>query len=136
MNRGLWPILQTLGQTNFKIELLGYKSKWWEKFVPDLERDLIESVCHQVLDIYSGSKKKTGQTPAKTPAKRSSKLSGGRNFSEKYWFYTGVRPGGRPSNKTYSTVEVCRLHRDRLLQDGRLLQENIKIDFSILNFDG
>ena len=80
MNRGLWPILQTLGQTNFKIELLGYKSKWWEKFVPDLERDLIESVCHQVLDIYSGSKKKTGQTPAKTPAKRSSKLSGGKKF--------------------------------------------------------
>ena len=106
MNRGLWPILQTLGQTNFKIELLGYKSKWWEKFVPDLERDLIESVCHQVLDIYSGSKKKTGQPPAKTPAKRSSKLSGGKKISEKYCFYTGVGPGGRPSNKTYSTCNV------------------------------
>ena len=36
-----------------KIEALGYKTVWWEKFIPDLERDLIESVCHQVLDIYS-----------------------------------------------------------------------------------
>ena len=32
------------------------------------------------------------------------------------------------------TVAIGRLHRDRLLQNGRLLQENIKIDFSIPNF--
>lgn len=53
-----------------KIELLGYKTFWWEKFVPDLERDLIEAVCHQVLDIYSKPKAKTVATPAKTPSKR------------------------------------------------------------------
>jgi len=53
-----------------KIELLGYKTHWWEKFVPDLEKELIETVCHQVLDIYSSKKSKTAATPGKTPAKR------------------------------------------------------------------
>lgn len=55
-----------------KIEALGYKTVWWEKFIPDLERDLIESVCHQVLDIYSkpSNKKSATPKPGPTPAKK------------------------------------------------------------------
>jgi len=44
--------------------------------VPDLERDLIETVCHQVLDIYSKPKSKTTATPGKTPVKRAARQSG------------------------------------------------------------
>ena len=49
------------------------KTQWWEKFIPDLDRDLIEAVCHQVLDIYSKpNAKKSAATPGKgaTPAKK------------------------------------------------------------------
>jgi len=56
-----------------KVQALGYQTQWWEKFIPDLDRDLIESVCHQVLDIYSKpNAKKSAQTPGKgaTPAKK------------------------------------------------------------------
>ena len=57
-----------------KVAALSYQTQWWEKFIPDLERDLIESVCHQVLDIYSkpNAKKNAANTPGKgaTPAKK------------------------------------------------------------------
>jgi len=56
-----------------KIQALGYQTHWWHRFIADLERDLIEQVCHQVLDIYSKpNNKKSSSTPAKgaTPAKK------------------------------------------------------------------
>ena len=63
--------------------LCSYQTQWWEKFIPDLDRDLIESVCHQVLDIYSKpNSKKTAATPGKgaTPAKKQ-KLGSFLDFS-------------------------------------------------------
>lgn len=64
-----------------KVSALSYQTQWWEKFIPDLDRDLIESVCHQVLDIYSKpNSKKTAATPGKgaTPAKKQ-KLDGDKS---------------------------------------------------------
>ena len=46
-----------------KIEVLAASTKWWEKFIPDLSMELIESVCHSVLDIYQSSKMKKSKTP-------------------------------------------------------------------------
>jgi len=40
-----------------KVDVLAASTKWWEKFIPDLSMELIESVCHSVLDIYQSSKK-------------------------------------------------------------------------------
>ncbi|CAH1793074.1 unnamed protein product [Owenia fusiformis] len=34
----------------------GFKGKWWEVFVEDVTIELIEEICHSVLDLYSGSK--------------------------------------------------------------------------------
>lgn len=48
-----------------KIELLSATTKWWEKFIPDLTLELMESICHSVLDIYQSSKKKS-KTPKRT----------------------------------------------------------------------
>jgi len=31
----------------FQIQALGYQTHWWHRFIADLERDLIEQVCHQ-----------------------------------------------------------------------------------------
>ena len=54
--------------------------KWWQKFIKDMDKDLIETICHQVLDLYTNSKASktpTGKqktvesgTPLTTPAKK------------------------------------------------------------------
>lgn len=29
------------------------QQKWWDMFVEDISTDLLEDICHQVLDLYS-----------------------------------------------------------------------------------
>lgn len=29
------------------------QSKWWDMYVEDISTELLEDICHQVLDLYS-----------------------------------------------------------------------------------
>uniref|UniRef100_A0A4W5PEK5 Cyclin-K n=1 Tax=Hucho hucho TaxID=62062 RepID=A0A4W5PEK5_9TELE len=42
--------------------------RWWEQFVQDVPVELLEDICHQILDLYSQGKQQMPQTPSdKTP---------------------------------------------------------------------
>uniref|UniRef100_A0A0B7B060 Cyclin-like domain-containing protein n=3 Tax=Arion vulgaris TaxID=1028688 RepID=A0A0B7B060_9EUPU len=49
----------------------GSKSKWWEDFIEGMSMELMEDICHQVLDLYSSKQKKTaeGDSPPQSPIK-------------------------------------------------------------------
>lgn len=36
------------------------RGRWWEQFIDDISMDLLEDICHQVLDLYSHQKPKSG----------------------------------------------------------------------------
>uniref|UniRef100_T1IQM6 Cyclin-K n=1 Tax=Strigamia maritima TaxID=126957 RepID=T1IQM6_STRMM len=47
-------------------------TKWWDMFVEDISMDLLEDICHQVLDLYSSTPGGIGaaakaETPPSTP---------------------------------------------------------------------
>ncbi|KAH9489511.1 hypothetical protein Btru_046928 [Bulinus truncatus] len=47
------------------------KSKWWEDFVEGMSMELMEDICHQVLDLYSAKQKKIdADSPPQSPAKQ------------------------------------------------------------------
>ncbi|XP_064602873.1 cyclin-K-like [Liolophura sinensis] len=48
----------------------GSKLKWWEGLVEDLSQELIEDICHQVLDLYSSKSQKREESPPMTPSQR------------------------------------------------------------------
>ena len=59
--------------------------KWWDMFVSDVTMEILEDICHQVLDLYQnannidGSENSPPQTPVSkspTPSKRSPPVSG------------------------------------------------------------
>lgn len=46
------------------VDWIGRNSKhlrWWEMFVEDMTMDLLEDICHQVLDLYSQSQQQVAQ---------------------------------------------------------------------------
>lgn len=42
---------------------LGSRMKWWEWFVEGITMELMEDICHQVLDLYSTSPQKREESP-------------------------------------------------------------------------
>ncbi|XP_053394321.1 cyclin-K-like isoform X2 [Mercenaria mercenaria] len=56
--------------TEWQGKVPGTKQKWWESIVPDLTVELMEDVCHQVLDLYSPSNQASanpGESPPPPP---------------------------------------------------------------------
>ncbi|XP_014212425.1 cyclin-K-like [Copidosoma floridanum] len=48
--------------------------RWWDMFVEDVTMDLLEDICHQVLDLYSqANNPKTPESPPMTPSNESVK---------------------------------------------------------------
>ncbi|GFS14350.1 cyclin-K [Elysia marginata] len=46
------------------------KSKWWEDIIEGMSMELMEDICHQVLDLYSKQKKPVeADSPPQSPAK-------------------------------------------------------------------
>lgn len=46
------------------------KSKWWEDIIEGMSMELMEDICHQVLDLYSKQKKSLeADSPPQSPAK-------------------------------------------------------------------
>ncbi|XP_014675901.1 PREDICTED: cyclin-K-like [Priapulus caudatus] len=42
--------------------------KWWDQYVENLSMELLEDICHEVLDLYSASKNEDpAQSPPRTP---------------------------------------------------------------------
>ncbi|KAL3874457.1 hypothetical protein ACJMK2_037468 [Sinanodonta woodiana] len=51
--------LNKLDVTDWTGRIPGSKQKWWETFIEDLSVELMEDICHQVLDLYSSQQSKT-----------------------------------------------------------------------------
>lgn len=49
-----------------KMNIDGRRVKWWESLVDDVTIDLLEDICHQVLDLYSEQTKDNSQKGKKT----------------------------------------------------------------------
>ncbi|XP_001607256.2 cyclin-K isoform X1 [Nasonia vitripennis] len=48
--------------------------RWWDMFVEDVTMDLLEDICHQVLDLYSqANSAKTPESPPMTPSNEPSR---------------------------------------------------------------
>ncbi|XP_059162333.1 cyclin-K-like isoform X2 [Physella acuta] len=46
------------------------RAKWWEDFIEGMSMELMEDICHQVLDLYSSKQKKIeADSPPQSPAK-------------------------------------------------------------------
>nr|XP_009859171.1 cyclin-K-like isoform X1 [Ciona intestinalis] len=43
------------------------RGRWWEQFIDDISMELLEDICHQVLDQYPHSKGKTPSNKSKRP---------------------------------------------------------------------
>lgn len=48
--------------------------KWWDMFVSDMTKNILEDICHQVLDLYQNPKNKT-EVPDSPPQLPPSKAS-------------------------------------------------------------
>ncbi|ESN94344.1 hypothetical protein HELRODRAFT_107709 [Helobdella robusta] len=54
---------------------LGFRGKWYDYFVEDVSLDLLEDICHQVLDLYSKPPQRSGDaSPSTNPAKSKSNV--------------------------------------------------------------
>lgn len=50
-----------------------HHKRWWETFVEDLTTDMVEDICHQVLDLYQIPIPDTPQdSPPTSPAQSNS----------------------------------------------------------------
>lgn len=47
------------------------QSKWWDMFVSDITIEILEDICHQVLDLYSKNQVHTESSPPQQPLSRS-----------------------------------------------------------------
>ncbi|ESN94347.1 hypothetical protein HELRODRAFT_68968 [Helobdella robusta] len=55
---------------------LGFRGKWYNFFVEDVSLDLLEDICHQVLDNFCKAPQSSGHVlPTTKPAKSKSKVS-------------------------------------------------------------
>ncbi|CAK8677038.1 unnamed protein product [Clavelina lepadiformis] len=46
------------------------RGRWWEQFIDDISMDLLEDICHQVLDQYSQQKGNKGTVSSKVKRER------------------------------------------------------------------
>lgn len=56
--------------TDWQGKVPGTKQKWWESIITDLTVELMEDICHQVLDLYSPSNQASanpGESPPPPP---------------------------------------------------------------------
>lgn len=53
--------------TDWSGKISGSKQKWWECLVEDLTVDLMEDICHQVLDLYSPSNQPSATDSGESP---------------------------------------------------------------------
>lgn len=49
--------------------------RWWDMFVADVEMEVLEDICHQVLDLYQQAQVNSGQAPESPPQLPPSKCS-------------------------------------------------------------
>ncbi|XP_013398263.1 cyclin-K isoform X2 [Lingula anatina] len=60
--------------TDWEGRVPGTKGKWWEHFVEDATLELLEDICHRVLDLYSSNPQKRAESPPmitnRTPEQR------------------------------------------------------------------
>lgn len=45
--------------------------RWWDMFVEDMTIELLEDICHQVLDLYSQTQASQSQIDSPPPSNRS-----------------------------------------------------------------
>ncbi|XP_041353712.1 cyclin-K-like isoform X2 [Gigantopelta aegis] len=50
-----------------KPNIPGCRKKWWECFIEDMSMELMEDICHQVLDLYSNKGKTIEDSPPPSP---------------------------------------------------------------------
>lgn len=58
-----------------KLSKFNVHSKWWEVYVSDITMDIIEDICHQVLDLYQSNQKEQPESnspPQKPPSRADS----------------------------------------------------------------
>lgn len=73
--------------------------RWWDMFVEDVTMDLLEDICHQVLDLYSQPPTKSpSQSPPQPGGKPSSPPSQSKNGNEKT--HTSPEPAPPPPLNT------------------------------------
>lgn len=57
--------------------------RWWDMFVEDITMDLLEDICHQVLDLYSQSNTPAPDSPPLKPIQTTTTNSKKKNGTEK-----------------------------------------------------
>lgn len=50
-------------------------SKWWDVFVRDMTKNILDEICHQVLDLYTNSNKNKIVAPDSPPQMPPSKAT-------------------------------------------------------------
>ncbi|XP_052767787.1 cyclin-K-like isoform X1 [Mya arenaria] len=95
--------LNKLDVTDWDGKVLGTKQRWWESLVADLTVELMEDVCHQVLDLYSPSNQPQAEPrdspppppPALNPSRTPNSQSGDRKRSLQSTPSDQVTPGSQ-----------------------------------------
>lgn len=89
--------------TDWNGKVPGSKLKWWESLLPDLTIELMEDVCHQVLDLYSPSNQASANPgespppppPAQNPSRTPNSSGSDRKRSVQSTPSDPVTPGGQ-----------------------------------------
>ncbi|KAK6183293.1 hypothetical protein SNE40_010799 [Patella caerulea] len=82
--------------TDWQGKVPGSKIKWWDAIVEDISMELMEDICHQVLDLYSPENRKKEESPPLSPSGKS-KTGGGT--PSKVRGPTSPAEGGPPSKQ-------------------------------------
>lgn len=56
-------------------------SKWWDMFVQDVSMEILEDICHQVLDLYQQSNESSTESPPQAPPSKASPPTKRSNLS-------------------------------------------------------
>ncbi|CAG5132449.1 unnamed protein product [Candidula unifasciata] len=107
------------------------KSKWWEDFIEGMSMELMEDICHQVLDLYSSKQKKAmeGDSPPQSP------VNGTKQLSSSPPPPPPPPPGDRTLNKRRAPIPVAQ-HITSLSGNhpgGSKAESSGGIDFSSYN---
>ncbi|XP_014772763.1 cyclin-K [Octopus bimaculoides] len=57
----------------------GSRMKWWEWFVEGITMELMEDICHQVLDLYSTNSQKREESPPMNAPRQSNNISSSKS---------------------------------------------------------
>ncbi|GAB1598569.1 cyclin-K-like [Argonauta hians] len=57
----------------------GSRLKWWEGFVEGITMELMEDICHQVLDLYSTSSQKREESPPMNAPRQNNSVSSSKS---------------------------------------------------------